>query len=83
MAVHAACARQAVRLRAPGRNCAASAAAMCVQELLSMAVQTREERERAQAAAARREEAARSKRDQLKQEFLKKQLSKVMAAKKQ
>ncbi|KAG2498973.1 hypothetical protein HYH03_003160 [Edaphochlamys debaryana] len=50
------------------------------EELLSLGKQTREERQRAEAAKARKEEATKVRRDDLKQKFLKEQIAKKLAA---
>ncbi|GFR43914.1 hypothetical protein Agub_g5048 [Astrephomene gubernaculifera] len=50
------------------------------EELLSLGEQTREERQRAETVKALKEEATRSRRDELKQKFLREQLAKKMAA---
>ncbi|GIL70769.1 hypothetical protein Vretimale_3851 [Volvox reticuliferus] len=48
------------------------------EELLSLGKQTQEERQRAEALKARKEEATRSRREDLKNKFLRKQLVKKM-----
>ncbi|GLC72113.1 hypothetical protein PLESTF_001205300 [Pleodorina starrii] len=50
------------------------------EELLSLGEQTREERQRAEALKARKDEATRSRREELKQKFLRDQLAKKLGA---
>ena len=59
-------------------SCTDSYATYCLQELLSLGQQTREERQRAEMFKARKEESTRSRREELKQKFLRDQLAKKL-----